>query len=69
MKEGAQEPRPAGPSSPQSAYACPPALLRLQFDICLSCKIQGDPYGRGKYYVDIKIKVPSQAWVAGQTYS
>ena len=31
--------------------------------------IQGDPYGRGKDYVDIIFKVPSQAWVAGQTYS
>ena len=31
--------------------------------------IQGDPYGHGKDYVDIKFKVPSQAWVAGQPYS
>ena len=31
--------------------------------------VQGDPYGRGKDYVDIKFKLPSQAWVAGQTYS
>ena len=31
--------------------------------------IQGDPYGRGKDYVDIKFKVPSQAWVAAQPYS
>ena len=31
--------------------------------------VQGDPYGRGKDYVDIKFKVPSQAWVAGQPYS
>ena len=31
--------------------------------------IQGDPYGRGKDYVDIKFKVPSQAWVADQPYS
>ena len=30
--------------------------------------VQGDPYGRGKDYVDIKFKVPSQAWVAGQPY-
>ena len=35
----------------------------------LSAQIQGDPYGRGKDYVDIKFKVPSQAWVAGQPYS
>ena len=32
-------------------------------------QLQGDPYGRGKDYVDIKFKVPSQAWTAGQTYS
>ena len=32
-------------------------------------QLQGDPCGRGKDYVDIKFKVPSQAWVAGQTYS
>ena len=31
--------------------------------------VQGDPCGRGKDYVDIKFKVPSQAWVAGQPYS
>ena len=31
--------------------------------------LQGDPYGRGKDYVDIKFKVPSQAWVADQPYS
>ena len=31
--------------------------------------LQGDPYDRGKDYVDIKFKVPSQAWVAGQPYS
>ena len=32
-------------------------------------ELQGDPYGRGKDYVDIKFKVPSQAWVPGQPYS
>ena len=31
--------------------------------------VQGDPYGHGKDYVDIKFIVPSQAWVAGQPYS
>ena len=31
--------------------------------------VQGDPYGHGKDYVDIKFKVLSQAWVAGQHYS
>ena len=35
----------------------------------LKTAVQGDPYGRGKDYVDIKFKVPSQAWVADQPYS
>ena len=34
-----------------------------------SGELQGYPYGRGKDYVDIKFKVPSQAWVADQPYS
>ena len=41
----------------------------LKFSRAKFSNIQGDPYGRGKDYVDIKFKIPSQAWVTDQPYS
>ena len=44
-------------------------MCRVVCTKMFTTNIQGDPYGRGKDYVDIKFKVPSQAWVADQPYS
>ena len=52
----------------RSALSRPPPPLLAHYPM-RAAYIQGDPYGRGKDYVDIKFKVPSQAWVAGQPYS
>ena len=31
-------------------------------------QVQGDPCGRGILFVDIYLKIPSQAWVTGQSF-